>query len=57
MGDSRAAFRLAETYDPLVVDKLLSAGADVTTARIWYAKANDLGFLQARERLERLARW
>jgi len=57
MGDSRAAFRLAQTYDPLVVDKLLSAGADVTTARIWYAKANDLGFLQARERLERLARW
>jgi TPR repeat protein len=56
-GNARAAFMLAETYDPIVLETLRESGlaSNVATARVWYAKAKDLGSDQAPERLERLA--
>jgi TPR repeat protein len=55
-GDARAAFMLAETYDPLELAKLGERGlaANLSTARIWYAKAHDLGWKDAAARLEKL---
>ena len=44
-GDPAAAFALAETYDPRVLNKLNAKGgiaADVGFARTWYEKAKDL---------------
>jgi TPR repeat protein len=58
-GSAMAAFALAETYDPLVVGKLIARGGitpDPTKAATWYEKAKDLGSIEAPERLERLAR-
>jgi len=58
-GDAVAAFALAETYDPSVLEKLGTKGGitpDITLANSWYAKAGALGSTLARERLERLAR-
>jgi hypothetical protein len=39
-GNARAAFMLAETYDPIVLEKLgeLGLASDVKAARIWYGK-------------------
>jgi TPR repeat protein len=56
-GSARAAFMLAETYDPIVLETLRESGlaSNVATARVWYAKAKDLGSDEAPERLERLA--
>jgi TPR repeat protein len=56
-GNARAAFMLAETYDPIVLETLRESGlaSNVETARVWYAKAKDLGSDEAPERLERLA--
>jgi len=56
-GNARAAFMLAETYDPIVLETLRESGlaSNVATARVWYAKAKDLGSDEAPERLERLA--
>jgi TPR repeat protein len=56
-GNARAAFMLAETYDPIVLKTLREWGlaSNVETARVWYAKAKDLGSDEAPERLERLA--
>jgi len=56
-GNARAAFMLAETYDPIVLETLRESGLapNVATARVWYAKAKDLGSEEAPERLERLA--
>ncbi len=58
-GDSRAAFMLAETYDPISLAKrqLLPAESDIELARIWYRKASALGSPEAPGRLERLANW
>jgi hypothetical protein len=58
-GNARAAFMLAETYDPIVLETLRESGlaSNVATARVWYAKAKDLGSDEAPERLERLAHW
>jgi hypothetical protein len=55
-GNARAAFMLAETYDPLELAKLGERGlaSNLAAARIWYAKANDLGWKEAAARLERL---
>jgi TPR repeat protein len=52
-GDPAAAFALAETFDP---QALAEAGIppDTGLARTWYARARDMGFAQAAERLERL---
>jgi len=58
-GDARAAFALAETYDPSVLEKLGTKGAikpDIAMAQRWYAKAKDLGSTAAPERLTRLTR-
>jgi hypothetical protein len=56
-GNARAAFMLAETYDPIVLETLRESGlaSNIETARVWYAKAKDLGSDEAPERLERLA--
>jgi hypothetical protein len=44
-GDPMAAFALAETYDPLVLERLGAKGItpDVALARQWYEKAKALG--------------
>jgi TPR repeat protein len=56
-GNARAAFMLAETYDPIVLENLgeLGLASDVKAARIWYGKAKELGSEAAQERLQRLA--
>jgi hypothetical protein len=59
MGDPRAAFMLAETYDPIALAKhqLLPKDSDLELARVWYRKASDLGSPDAPGRLERLTNW
>jgi hypothetical protein len=57
-GDAAGAFALAETYDPLVLGGLrLREGVvpDLALARAWYERARNLGSLEARDRLSRLA--
>jgi TPR repeat protein len=57
-GEGAGAFALAETYDPLVLGGLrLREGImpDVALARTWYERARDLGSLEARDRISRLA--
>ena len=53
-----APFMLAETYDPLELEKLGEHGlaASLATARLWYAKAHDLCWKEAATRLERLSK-
>lgn len=55
-GEAAAAFALAESYDPLVLAKG-GIAPDVALAQAWYAKARELGSVQAPDRLERLTRW
>jgi hypothetical protein len=57
-GDAAGAFALAETYDPLVLGGLrLREGItpNLALARTWYERARDLGSLEARDRISRLA--
>jgi len=59
-GDADAAFALAETYDPLVLNKLGRKGgitirSDIARAQSWYERARDLGSTLAPERLVRLS--
>ena len=57
-GGAAGAFALAETYDPLELGGLrLAEGIkpDVALARTWYERARNLGSLDARDRLSRLA--
>jgi TPR repeat protein len=58
-GDSRAAFLLAETYDPISLAKrqLLPPESDPELARIWYRKASEGGSPEANARLDRLSNW
>ena len=44
-GDARAALKLAETYDPRVLEKLAVHGltANLAKARNWYERARQLG--------------
>jgi hypothetical protein len=51
-GDAKAAFALAQTYDPLVLEKLATTGiaSDITLARQWYEKAKVLRSAEAPER-------
>jgi hypothetical protein len=58
-GDSRAAFLLAETYDPIALAKhqLLPPESDLEKARIWYRRASEHGSPEANGRLERLSNW
>jgi hypothetical protein len=58
-GDSRAAFLLAETYDPIALAKhqLLPPDSDIEKARLWYRRASEHGSSEANGRLERLSNW
>ena len=58
-GEAMAAFALAETYDPLVLEKLAAKGGitpDVALAHAWYERAKELGSTVALERMARLTR-
>lgn len=57
-GEAAGAFALAETYDPLVLGGLRLRERivpDLALARTWYERARDLGSLEARDRISRLA--
>ncbi len=56
-GSSAAAMAMGETYDPLVLAKLVVKGLDADTkkAQQWYEKAEELGSQEARSRLNALA--
>ncbi len=56
-GSSMAAMAMGETYDPLVLAKLVVKGleADPQRAQEWYEKAEALGSQEARSRLNALA--
>jgi hypothetical protein len=56
-GDAHAAMTLAETYDPVILEKLGVHGfvPDVAMARGWYEKAKKFGSAEAPQRLEMLA--
>jgi hypothetical protein len=58
-GDSRAAFLLAETYDPISLAKhqLLPPDSDIEKARLWYRRASERGSQEANARLDRLSNW
>ena len=55
-GNARAAFLLAETFDPNILSRLGAMGirGDVTKAREFYAQAQALGIPQAGERMQAL---
>jgi hypothetical protein len=55
--DAGAALMLAETYDPLVLEKhgVQRLSADVAKARAWYERAEEFGSTEAPRRLEMLA--
>jgi hypothetical protein len=58
-GVPAAAFALAETYDPLVLDRLGVKGGiapNLALAQVWYERARDLGSTVAPRRIEMLAR-
>jgi len=56
-GSPAAAVAMGETYDPIILGKLLIKGleADAKKAQQWYEKAEELGSSQARSRLNALA--
>ncbi len=56
-GSAVAAIAMGETYDPLVLNKLVVKGLapDAAKARQWYEKAEQLGSGDARSRLNALA--
>lgn len=56
-GSSAAAMAMGETFDPLVLARLVVKGleADEKKARFWYEKAENLGSGEARGRLNALA--
>ncbi len=55
--DARAAFALASTYDPHVLERLGVHGLkpDIGMARSWYERAREYGSAEAPRRLEMLA--
>jgi hypothetical protein len=58
--DGAGAFALAETYDPLVLGGLRlreRVMPNIALARTWYERARDLGSLEARDRISRLAQF
>jgi hypothetical protein len=58
--NARAAFLLAETYDPIVLEKLGEFGlaSNVAVAGFWYKKARDSGSQEdAPGRLARIQNW
>jgi TPR repeat protein len=58
MGLARAAFKLAETYDPYVPERPNAHGvnADLAEAKRWYARAVELGAEDAKARLAKLGK-
>jgi hypothetical protein len=57
-GEGTGAFKLAETYDPIVLAGLRLRKRimpDLALARTWYERARDLGTLDAQDRISRLA--
>jgi len=57
-GDAQASFILAGTFDAAVLAKLRVVGAqpDPEKARAWYARAAELGSLEAKQRLQSATR-
>ncbi len=56
-GWAPGAFALASTYDPAELQRLAVAGginSDTALARKWYKRADELGAIEARDRLRRL---
>ncbi len=55
-GNSEAAFKLASTFDPIVVRDvgIIGVAPDVTQALSWYETASALGSEEARHSIERL---
>ena len=55
-GEVKAAMSLASTYDPAMLRRLRTVGAqpDVGEARRWYEKAAELGSMEAMQRLKEL---
>jgi len=55
-GEVKAAMSLASTYDPAVLRRLRTLGAqpDLAAARRWYEKAAELGGIEATKRLREL---
>jgi TPR repeat protein len=53
-GDAQAAFALATTYDPILLQirKVIGVVPDIAMARAWYEKAKELGSTDASLRLE-----
>ena len=53
-GNAKAAFMLAETYDPATLDTIRAMGVapDTAKARLWYEKAKNLGSPEAVRKLE-----
>jgi hypothetical protein len=56
-GDAQAAFALAETYDPIVLQRRGEQGfaPDISAARTWYERAREFGSSEASQRLQMLA--
>ncbi len=56
-GDARAAFAVAETYDPAALRRWGEQGLapDLAMARAWYERARKLGSTEASQRLQMLA--
>jgi hypothetical protein len=56
-GDARAAFALAETYDPIALQLWGEQGfaPDIAMARAWYERAREFGSSEASQRLQMLA--
>jgi hypothetical protein len=54
-GDSRAAFLLATTYDPMLLERRGAIGVvpDIAMAQVWYEKAKEFGSASASLRLDR----
>jgi hypothetical protein len=57
IGEARAAFALAESYEPSTLEKLGAKGLapDVGMAQTWYERARELGSTEAQHRLDVLA--
>jgi TPR repeat protein len=57
-GNPKASFKLAETYDPIILSKWGTYGTrgDATRALDLYAKAEAGGINEAKERLDALRR-
>src|SRR5271169_1795730 len=56
-GNASAALALGATFDPIEIEKLgrREVSPDIASARMWYAKAESLGSVEAAERLHSLA--